>query len=372
MFPRGGFSLAGAIALALGLAAIAATPAVAQAPSKNWTVPRTSDGKPDLQGNWSNETQTPFERMGKMGLILPEERAEALEKRAQLVEEFRDMPTDHSDPTNTATAGGDQRLSPPGEKTFVEQISEAAGGAVGGYNGFWLDPGNKVIRIDGKARSSILTHPEDGRIPPLTAEGKQRMAARSAKIRQFGEFDHPEVRSFSDRCITSFGSNAGPPMLPNYFYNNNYTIVQTKDHVVIMTEMIHDARIVRIGGKHAPAAVTPWFGDSIGHWEGDTLVVETTNINPTQLSQGGGLSPYRGASEKIKITERFTRTGPTVINYKFTVEDPSTYTAPYSGELPFNRIDEQIYEYACHEGNYALPGILAGARQEEAEKAKAK
>jgi len=374
IFSRDGRSLAGAIALALGLSTLATAPAEAQtakAPAKNWTVPRTSDGKPDFQGNWSNETQTPFERMGKMGLELPEERAAALEKRAQDVAEFRDRPTDPNDPNSTAAKGGDQRLSPPGEKTFVEQISEAAGGAVGGYNGFWLDPGNQVIRIDGKARSSILVSPEDGRIPALTAEGKQRMAARTAKIRQFGEFDHPEVRSLSDRCITSFGSNAGPPMLPNYFYNNNYTFVQTKDHLLIMTEMIHDARVIRIGGKHAPAAVTPWFGDSIGHWEGDTLVVETTNINPTQLAQGGGLSPYRGASEKLKVTERFTRTGPTVINYKFTVEDPSTFTAPYSGELPFNHIDEKVYEYACHEGNYALPGILAGARQEEAEKAKA-
>jgi hypothetical protein len=366
-----GLSFAGALALALSLSAIPLTPVDAQVNAKNWTVPRTADGKPDLQGNWSNETQTPFERMGKQGLTLTDERAAALEKRAQDVEEFRDRPTDPNEAT--ATKGGDERLSPPGEKTFVEQIAEAAGGAVGGYNGFWLDPGNKVIRIDGKPRSSILIDPADGRIPALTAEGKQRAAQRVAKMRQFGEYDHPEVRSLSDRCITSFGSNAGPPMLPNYFYNNNYTIVQTKDNVAIMTEMIHDTRIIRLGAtKHAPAPVTPWFGDSIGHWEGDTLVVETTNINPMQLAQSGPLSAYRGASDNLKVTERFTRTGPDVLNYKFTVEDPATFTAPFSGELPFNRIHEMIFEYACHEGNYALPGILAGARAEEQAKAEKK
>jgi hypothetical protein len=334
-------------------------------------VPRTADGKPDFQGNWSNETQTPLERMGKHGPTLTDEQAAALEKRAQDVEEFRDRPTDPNAPP--PTKGGDDGGAPPGEKTFVEQIAEAAGGAVGGYNGFWLDPGNKVVRIDGVARSSIIVDPANGRIPGLTAEGKQRVAQRMAKTRQFGAYDHPEVASLSDRCLTSFGSNAGPPMLPNYFYNNNYTIVQTKDSVVIMTEMIHDARIIRIGAtQHAPAQVRRWFGDSIGHWEGDTLVVETANINSTQLAQGSPLSPYRGASDQLKVTERFTRTGPDVLNYKFTLEDPSTFAAPFSGELPFNRINEMIYEYACHEGNYALPGMLGGARLEEQARAEKK
>ena len=135
---------------------------------------------------------------------------------------------------------------------------------------------------------------------------------------------------------------------------------------MIMTEMVHDARIIRLGAtKHVPAQVQPWFGDSIGHWEGDTLVVETTNIHPSQLSQASPLGPYRGASDKLKVTERFTRTGPDVLLYKFTVEDPTTYTASYSGELPFNRINEPVYEYACAEGNYALRGMLAGAREQE-------
>jgi hypothetical protein len=363
-------TLTGALPLALGLATIplasfgAQAPAKTPASSKVWTAPRTLDGKPDLQGNWSNETQTPFERWGKYGPTLTEEQATALEKRAQVVEEFRDRASDPNAPL--PTKGGDRGLSPPGEKTFVEQLAEAAAGPVGGYNGFWLDPGNQVIRINGIPRSSILVDPPDGRIPALTAAGQQRLAERVAQARKFGEFDGPEVRSLSDRCITSFGSNAGPPMLPNYFYNNNYTIVQTQDHVMIMTEMIHDTRIIRLGAaKHVPSQVRPWFGDSIGRWEGDTLVVETTNINPTQLAQTSPLLPYRGASDKLKVTERFTRTGPDVLLYKFTVEDPATFTVPYSGELPFNRTDEMIHEYACHEGNYALPGMLAGAREQE-------
>jgi hypothetical protein len=364
-------SLAGAIALVLGLSAIssaavgAQTPAKAPASGKTWVAPRTADGVPDLQGNWSNETQTPLERMGKQGPTLTDAQAAALEKRAQDVDEFRDRPTDPNEKA-TKENGTYDLAAVPGDPTFVERIAQAAGGNVGGYNGFWLDPGNKVVRIDGVARSSIVVDPADGRIPALTDAGKQRMAQRMGLEKKVGEFDGPEVRSLSDRCLTSFGSNAGPPMLPNYFYNNNYTIVQTKDHVMIMTEMVHDARIIRLGAtKHAPAQVHPWFGDSIGHWEGDTLVVETTNIHPTQRAESSPLGPYRASSDQLKVTERITRTGPDVLNYKFTVEDPSTLTASYSGELPFNRINEPIFEYACAEGNYALPGMLAGARQQE-------
>jgi hypothetical protein len=162
-------------------------------------------------------------------------------------------------------------------------------------------------------------------------------------------------------------------MLPNYFYNNNYTIVQTRDTVLILTEMVHDARVIRMGAtSHPPKNIKLWFGDSIGRWEGDTLVVETTNIHPLQLGQTSILWPYRGASEDLKVIERFTRTGPDTILYRFTVEDPSTFTAPFTGELPFNRIDEQVYEYACHEGNYAMTNILAGERQKERENAQKK
>jgi hypothetical protein len=349
-----------ATAVALALAGTAALlPSVAaQAPksiAKPWVVPRTPDGKPDLQGNWTNETQTPLERMGKQGATLTEDEAQKIEDRARQVAEYRDKA---SDPNRAGPSkGGDKRELPPGEPSFIERISEAAGGAVGGYNGFWLDPGDKVIKIDGVARSSIVVDPPDGRVPALTAEARQRAAERAAFLKKFGEFDHPELRGLAERCLLSFGSNAGPPMLPNYFYNNNYQIVQTKDAVMVMTEMVHDARIIRIGGQHPPKTVRQWLGDSIGRWEGDTLVVETTNFHPLQQ--------YRGASENLKVIERFTRTGPDTIVYKFTIEDPTTFTAPWSGELPFSRIDEQIFEYACHEGNYALSNILSGERAKE-------
>jgi hypothetical protein len=223
-----------------------------------------------------------------------------------------------------------------------------------------------VIRIDGVARSSIIIDPPNGRLPALTDAGKKRMAEINARAKRFGEFDHPEMRPLSDRCLLSFGSNAGPPMLPNYFYNNNYTIVQTKDHVMIMSEMVHDVRIIDLKRTtHLPATVRPWLGDSIGRWEGDTLVVETTNIHPMQLEQTSILWAYRGATENLKVTERFTRTGPDTILYRFTMEDPATFTAPFTGELPFTKMDEMIYEYACHEGNYAMTNILSGERVKE-------
>ena len=337
-----------------------------QPSASKWVVPRTPDGKPDLQGNWTNETQTPLERMGKQDTTLTDAEAAKIEERAQFVEEYRDRP---SDPNRGAPPKGGEagKLAPPGDRSFIEIISEAAGGAVGGYNGFWLDPGAKVIRIDGVARSSIIIDPPTGRVPALTDAGKKRLAEIAARSKKFGEFDHPEMRPLADRCLVSFGSNAGPPMLPNYFYNNNYTIVQTKDHVMILTEMNHDARIIPIGVKtHKPASVRPWFGDSIGWWEGDTLVVETTNIHPMQLDQTSILWAYRGASENLKVTERFTRTGPETIVYRFTMEDPATFTAPFTGELPFTKMDEMIYEYACHEGNYAIVNVLKGARAQEA------
>jgi hypothetical protein len=343
---------------------------------KPWVIPRTPDGKPDLQGNWTNETQTPLERQGAAtGGTLTDAQAAAVEKRALDVEEHRDKQSDPNRPP--PKKGGEANiLAAPGERSFIEQIAEAAGGAVGGYNGFWLDPGLNVIRIDGVARSSIIIDPPNGRLPALTDAGKKRLAEINARARKFGEFDHPEVRPLADRCLMSFGSNAGPPMLPNYFYNNNSTIVQTKDHVMILSEMVHDVRIIRLNDtKHPPAHIRSWMGDSIGRWEGDTLVVETTNIHPMQLEapgQTGIMWAYRGASEQLKVTERFTRTGPDTIRYRFTMEDPATFTAPFTGELPFNRIDEMIYEYACHEGNYAMSNILSGARSKEREAAEKK
>lgn len=355
-----------------GLASSLAPVDAQVAKGKSGVVPRTADGKPDLQGNWTNETQTPLERMTGGGATLTEEQAKAIEDRAHFVEEHRDKA---SDPNRAAPKPGGQPggFSVPGDPSFIERISEAAGGAVGGYNGFWLDPGLKVIRIDGVPRSSIIVDPPNGRMPPLTDAGKKRLAEIAAKQRRFGEFDHPEMRPLADRCLLSFGSNAGPPMLPNYFYNNNYTIVQSKDHVMILSEMVNDVRVIRLNDTvHPPPHIKKWFGDSIGRWEGDTLVVETTNIHPLQLEQTSILWAYRGASDNLKVTERFTRTGPDTILYRFTMEDPVSYTAPVTGELPFNRIDEMIYEYACHEGNYAMSNILSGARAAEREAARKK
>jgi hypothetical protein len=280
----------------------------------------TGPAKPDFQGNWTNATQTPLERVTGGGLALTEEEAAALEK--------------------------DGRADKPGE--------------------LWRDRGLSVLRIAGVPRSSLLIDPPHGRIPPLTDAGQKRLADINARGRRFGAFDHPEMRPLAERCLLSFGSNAGPPMLPNYFYNNNYTIVQTTDHVMILTEMIHDARIIPIGATtHRPSRIRPWFGDSIGRWEGDSLVVETVNIHPLQLEQLNYWWAYRGASDDLKVTERFALTGRDTIRYRFTIADPHTFTAPFTGELLFTRTDETIYEYACHEGNRTVTNVLSGERARE-------
>ncbi|HXW08571.1 MAG TPA: hypothetical protein VD833_25295 [Vicinamibacterales bacterium] len=334
----------------------------APAPGGSWSVPRTAEGRPDLQGNWSNATLTPLERDKGQDLILTDAQAARIEERTRQVAEFRDQP---SDPDRPAPPKGGEQRQLPGEPTFIERISQVAGGAVGGYNNFWLDPGDRVLRVDGRPRSSIVIDPPDGRVPAFTPEARKRQDTAAAARKRFGAFDHPELRALAERCLTSFGSNMGPPMLPNYFYNNNYQIVQTKDHVMIMTEMVHDVRVIRLNDStHPPKHIRLWFGDSIGRWEGDTLVVETTNFHPLQ--------EFRGASESLKVIERFTRNGPDSILYRFTIEDPTTFSAPWTGELVFNRFDEMIYEYACHEGNYALTNILQGERAREKREADGK
>ena len=237
---------------------------------------------------------------------------------------------------------------------------------MGGYNSFYIDSGDNYAVFNGEIRTSLIVDPPSGRYPERTEASRERRAERTRAIRaaggRGGQYDNPENRPLAERCLKSFGSNMGPPMLPNYFYNNNYTIVQTADHVMIMTEMVHDTRVIRLGEpKPLPANLQPWFGDSWGHWQGDTLVVETTNFHPTQR-RGGIIS---GTSEKLKVTERFTRADENTLNYEFTIEDPETFTRPFSGEVPFNRLPEQVFEYACHEGNYALFNILSGARAQE-------
>jgi hypothetical protein len=228
-----------------------------------------------------------------------------------------------------------------------------------GYNSAWVDPGTTIINLNGVKRSSIIIEPANGKTPPMTKDAAEKMRARFAGGRGGrGSFDNPENRSLGERCLLSFGSSAGPPMLP-LLYNNTYQIVQSGKDILIEVEMVHDARIVHMTDKHLPQNVRLWMGDSIGHWEGDTLVVETTNMRPEQ--------GFRGATPELKVTERFTRVNDKQIDYKFTVSDPGVYTAPYTGEVALNATKGPIYEYACHEGNYALQGILAGARAEEKE-----
>jgi hypothetical protein len=222
-----------------------------------------------------------------------------------------------------------------------------------GYNNFWIDRGSKVVTINGEKRTSLLIDPPNGKVPDLTERRRKEIAAQRAGR---GPSDGPETRTLSDRCLLAFGSSSGPPMLP-VLYNNHYQIVQNKDHVVILVEMVHDARIIRLGGKHLPASVPKWMGDSVGRWEGDTLVVETTNFNAQQS--------FRGSTPSMKVTERFTPTGPGSLLYRFTVEDPAAFTRPFTGEVPVYSTSDTIYEYACHEGNYAMPGILGGAREAE-------
>ena len=340
--------------------------AVMKPTTKPAGIPRMPDGRPDLQGNWTNATITPLERLGQgTPLVITEEAAREDERKTSAALEFREQA---SDPNRAAPpVGGELRKSPNAEPTYLERLWQGGAGAVGGYNSFWIDPGDRVLRVDGQPRSSMIIDPPNGRIPGYTEEARARMA-KNAAIRkaQGGEFDHPELRPPAERCITSFGNNAGPPMLPNYFYNNSYTIVQSKDAVMILTEMVHDARVVRMGGTHPPASVRKYFGDSIGRWEGDTLVIETTNFHP---SHG-----FRGAWENLKVTERITRRDANTLNYRFTVEDPTTFTAPFTGELVFNAMapGELVYEYACHEANYGLEGVMSGARAQEREAAKKK
>lgn len=307
-----------------------------------WKMPRTVDGKPDLQGNWNNATLTQLERATELG-----DRKTLTAEEAQKIE-------------GTAAQHVEENAQPTDPKLGIQDLPKDCGygftGTNCGYNNFWVDRGTQVIRIDGQPRSSILTEPANGRMPAMTPEGGKEARARVAAFRKgAAPVDGPELRSLGERCLTSFGSSAGPPMLP-LMYNNTYSIVQTPDTVMILVEMIHDARVIRMGGKHVPGNVKKWYGDSIGRWEGDTLVVETTNFHPMQT--------FRGLGSNRKVTERFTRVSADQILYQFKVEDPAL-AQPFAGELPMNATPDLMYEYACHEGNYALPGILAGAREEE-------
>ncbi|HEX8030030.1 MAG TPA: hypothetical protein VF491_16265 [Vicinamibacterales bacterium] len=352
------------VGLVVSIQAQAPTATPTRPAAKPNAVPRTADGHPDFQGNWTNATITSLERRNNGPLALTEEAARLEESNTAADLEARDAPK----PERAAPpVGGEVPKSPNGEPSYLELLWRGGGGTVGGYNTFWIDPGDKVLRVDGQPRSSIIVDPPNGRLPAFTPAAQARNAA-AAELRRSkgGEFDHPELRPNAERCIASFGNNAGPPMLPNYFYNNNYTIVQSKDTIMILTEMVHDARIIRMNGTHPPAGMRKWFGDSIGRWEGDTLVIETTNFHPNH--------GFRTAWENLKVTERLSRKDARTINYRFTVEDPTTFSAPFTGELVFNAMapGEMVYEYACHEANYGLEGVLSGARAQEREAAKKK
>ena len=298
-----------------------------------WEIPRTPDGRPDLQGTWTNQSLTPIQRgRNQESLVYTPEQV------AQIEQGYVDRFIRGSQPSDP------DRPAPP------------TGQGVGTYNNIYFETGNRVSVVNGEPRTSLITVPSNGRIPALTPEAQARRAERRESRSQFAQYDHPELRPLAERCLTSYGSPAGPPMLPNGGYNSNYIIVQTPDYVMIMTEMVHDTRIIRMGdGPRLPAHIRPWMGDSWGHWEGDVLVVETSNIHPLQ--------PYSSAD--MKVTERFSRMHEEAILYEFTVDDPSTYTESWGGQIPMMAMHDQIYEYACQEGNYSLESVLSGARYQE-------
>lgn len=315
---------------------------------RDFKPPRNAWGHPDLQGNWSNATLTPFQRRAGDGPTYTWDEVAALEE------------WDGDCPPNPGTVACGRQA---GTGSDLARLSGQE------YPEVYWERGTTVAVVDGEPRTSMITFPASGRIPPLTPEGQRRQDEHRAMRSRFGSYDHPELRPMQERCLiygSSFGagspSQLGPPIVPNGGYNHNYTIVQNADHVMIMTEKIHDYRIIRLGEpRRLPDHVRPYFGDSWGRWAGDTLVVETTGISPMQR--------YRIHSDQLRVLERFTRVDDDTILYTFEVRDPLTYVEPWGGEIPMERFDDHVYEYACHEGNYGFEGVLRGARYEEAQAA---
>jgi hypothetical protein len=329
-------------------AAVAKAKAAEAAADQHYKVPRSLYGQPDLEGVWTNVSITPLERPSQFAssINLTSEQASQLEIAA--IEHYIEgnAPTDPSAPATDTT----------------RKHCKGPGGLDCGYNSAWKDSATTVARVDGQPHSSFITSTPDGRIPAYKA-GYQ---PSGRTLRDEGEgsatgtrspTDNPEDRALGERCLTSFGYSAGPVMLP-LLYNNNYAFAQSKDYVAIVVEMVHDVRMVHIGAEHRTDGLRPWFGDSIGRYDGDTLVVETTNFPMAQA--------FRGAWKELKVTERFTRKGPHRMLYQFTVEDPTMWDQRWGGEYEFISSKGRIFEYACHEGNYALAGVLAGARAQEA------
>jgi hypothetical protein len=307
------------------LVSLTAFPLVAQTGSRGAppaAATRTADGKSDLDGVWNFSSLTPVERPAEFADRATMTAAEA----AKYVSDVR------------LRNNADRRDGP-----VDADLARA-------YNDAWYDRGTTVAMLNGVAQTSLVVDPADGRIPGLTPAAQQRQQAR-AQDRRDHPADGPENRSLAERCL---GFNAGPPMLPGP-YNNFVQILQGRDHVVIFNEMIHDARVVPIDGRpHPPANVRKYLGDSVGRWEGATLVVDTTNFTDR--------TNFRGASDQLHLVERFTRVDAGTLRYEFRIDDPASFTKPWSVVLPMTRSDEALFEYACHEGNEAMQGILRGAR----------
>jgi hypothetical protein len=324
-----------------------------------------SEGHPDLSGTYDVSTLTPLQRPQEFGdnLELTREQADAIVQANR--ERVAEREKSRGPVTEAPPAGG----APP--IGIGEEFRENSGaGNVGGYNNFWVDPGSDVFTVGGKFRTSIIVDPINGRMPKMTDAALARVMERR-KLRRAndgtawwldidgdGPYDGPEMLGISERCILGFTGST--PTFPS-LYNNYKRIVQTDDYVMILLEMVHDARIVRMNSEHPPAEMKSWLGDSIGWWEGDTLVVDTTNFHPKTR-------PGRGGSINAHVVERFSRLNDGNLLYRFTVEDPTVWTEPWTGEYVWRTSDEKLYEYACHEGNYAMEGILRGARLLESEK----
>jgi hypothetical protein len=308
---------------------------------ENYKAPLTSWGKPDISGNWTNSTLTPENRPEKYGnrLIMTKAETAELEGASDALIALGNKPTDPN-------------------ATVKDLPADCSGGRGTNcnYNAAFTDPGSVVMRVKGQPRSSLITT-ETGREPPRKAGAPEPTNPRGANQRAgVRQNDNPEGRSLGERCILSFGRSAGPPMF-DQLYNSNYQFVLSKDNLAILVEMVHDTRIIRIGDKHRTDGVRPYMGDSIGWWEGDTFVSETTNIPRAQA--------YHGSWEHLKVTEKFTRVAPGRMNYKFIIEDPTMWDKPWTGEYEFGTASGAVYEYACHEGNYGLQNILGGAREED-------
>jgi len=361
----------------LAVSALAPAQIVGQG-AKPYSPPRMPDGRPDLQGTYDLATLTPLERPAGMNASLTGEQVARLERAVATQVALGSRPI-----------GGDRAAPPTGGDG-----SRGAAGNVGGYNTFWLDPGSSFTIVNGEARTALIVDPPDGRLPPLTPAARKRLLGLARPSAENdpgldstpGVYDDPERRPLPERCLLGFGSTSGPPALPNYFYNNLHKIVQTPDAVLILTEMVHDARVVRMNAQHLPTHIRKWMGDSVGRWDGDTLVVDTTNFNGDQYRYAVEAAPGRrllfvdslGAKEQdrlsgpgkdLHVIERFTRVAHNALLYRFTVEDPATWERPWTGEYTWPATGQPIYEYACHEANYALENVLRGARQRDGEAA---